>query len=133
MRHSPPPLSPSPHQVGIENCKQLFSQLLAFTTEKIATHSTGIISAVGVALFSVVNASCREKSCLRFLIPTAVFHILLRGCWTYFVTDCNSAISKSHGELHFLAAIWPIHMINPQGSTMQQHDWYGGLAYLLSH
>ena len=40
-----------PDPVGIENCKQLFSQLLAFTTQKIATHSTDIISAVCVAFF----------------------------------------------------------------------------------
>ena len=26
---------------------------------------------------------------------------------------------SSHGELRFLAAIWPLHMLNPQSSTMQ--------------
>ena len=64
-------------QVGIENSKKLSSQLLTFTTQKIATHSTDIISAVGVASCSVVNARRREKSCLQFLIPTTVFHMLL--------------------------------------------------------
>ena len=46
---TPSPLVPNP--VGIENCKQLFSSLLAFTAQKIATHSTNIISAVCVAFF----------------------------------------------------------------------------------
>ena len=62
---------------GIENCKQLSSPLLAFTTQKIATHSTDIISAARVAFFWVVNATRNGKSCLQFLIPTAVFHMLL--------------------------------------------------------
>ena len=61
------------------------------------------------------------------------FYLALRGCWTYFGTDWNSAISKSHGDLRFLAAMWALHVLNPQGSTMQQHDWYGGLACLLYH
>ena len=67
---------PNPDQLDIENCKQLLL-LIAFTTRKIATHSTDIIFAVGVAFFSVVNVSRREKSCLQFLISTAVFHMLL--------------------------------------------------------
>ena len=74
-----PPSPPAPDPVGIENCKQLFSPLLAFTTQKIATHSTDIISAARVAFFWVVNVTRNEKSCLQFLIPTAVFHMLLRG------------------------------------------------------
>ena len=45
------PSPPFPDRVGIENCKQLFSPLLAFTTQKIATHSTDIISTVCVAFF----------------------------------------------------------------------------------
>ena len=69
--------TPAPDPVGIENCKQLFSPLLAFTTQKIATRSTDIISAARVAFFWVVNATRNEKSCLQFLIPTAVFHMLL--------------------------------------------------------
>ena len=72
-----PPSPPAPDPVGIENCIQLFSPLLAFTTQKIATHSTAIISAACVAFFWVVNATRNEKSCLQFLIPTAVFHMLL--------------------------------------------------------
>ena len=75
-----PPSPPTPDPVGIENCKQLFSPLLAFTIQKIATHSTDIIPAVYVAFFWVGNASRNEKSCLKFLIPTAVFHMLLRRC-----------------------------------------------------
>ena len=47
-------------------------------TQKIATRSTDIISAARVAFFSVVNATRNEKSCLQFLIPTAVFHMLLK-------------------------------------------------------
>ena len=74
-----PPSPPAPNPVGIENCKQLFSPLLAFTTQKIATHSADIISAACVAFFWVVNAARNEKSCLQFLIPTAVFHMLLRS------------------------------------------------------
>ena len=77
----PSPLAPDP--VGIENCKQLFSPLLAFTTQKIATRSTHIISAKRVAFFWVVNATRNEKSCLQFLIPTAVFHMLLKQCETH--------------------------------------------------
>ena len=73
-----PPSPPAPDPVGIENCKQLFSPLLAFKTQKIATRSTDIISAERVAFFWVVNATRNEKSCLQFLIPTAVFHMLLR-------------------------------------------------------
>ena len=46
-----PPSASAPDPVGIENCKQLFSPLLAFTTQKTATHSTDIISAVYVAFF----------------------------------------------------------------------------------
>ena len=69
--------TPAPDPVGIENCKQLFSPLLAYTTQKIATHSTDIISAARVAFFWVVNATRNQKSCLQFLIPTAVFHMLL--------------------------------------------------------
>ena len=45
------PSPPAPDPVGIENCKQLFSPLLAFTTQKIATRSTDIISAARVAFF----------------------------------------------------------------------------------
>ena len=76
-RYETPPSPPTPNQVGIENCKQLFSKLLAFTTQKIATHNTDIITAIDVAFFSVVNASRNEKSCLQFLIPSAVFQMLL--------------------------------------------------------
>ena len=72
-----PPSPHAPDPVGIENCKQLFSPLLAFTTQKIATHSTDIISAACVAFFWVVNATRDEKSCLQIFIPTAVFHMLL--------------------------------------------------------
>ena len=72
-----PPSPPAPDPVGIENCKQLFSPLLAFTTQKIATHCMDIISAVCVPFFWVVNAIRNEKSCLQFLIPTAVFHMLV--------------------------------------------------------
>ena len=71
-----PPSPPAPDPVGIENCKQLFSPLHAFTTQKIATRSTDIISAARVAFFWVVNATRNEKSCLQFLIPTAVFHFI---------------------------------------------------------
>ena len=78
-----PPSPPAPDPVGIENCKQLFSPLLAFTTQKIATHSMDIIFAARVAFFRVVNATRNEKSCLQFLIPTAVFHMLLRRCETH--------------------------------------------------
>ena len=56
-----PPSPPAPDPVGIENCKQLFSQLLAFTTQKIATHSTDIISAVCVAFFLVVMQAVLKK------------------------------------------------------------------------
>ena len=72
-----PPSPPASDPVGIENCKQLFSPLLAFTTQKIATRSTDIISAARVAFFWVVNATRNEKSCIQFLIPTVVFHMLL--------------------------------------------------------
>ena len=37
-----------------------------------------IISAARVAFFWVVNATRNEKSCLQFLTPTTVFHMLLR-------------------------------------------------------
>ena len=46
-----PPSPPAPDLVGIENSKQLFSPLLALTTQKIAIHSTEIISAVCVTFF----------------------------------------------------------------------------------
>ena len=49
MRNTSLPTYPKP--VGIENCEQLFSQLLAFATQKEATRSTDIIAAVGVAFF----------------------------------------------------------------------------------
>ena len=74
-----PPSPPAPDPVGIENCKQLYSPLLVFTIQKIATHSTDIISAICVAFFWVLNASRNEKSYLQFLIPTAVFHMLLNA------------------------------------------------------
>ena len=76
-----PPSPPAPDPVGIENCKQLFSPLLAFTTQKIATAYTDIISAVCVAFFWVVNASRNEKSCLQFFIPTADFTCVLSLTW----------------------------------------------------
>ena len=38
-----PPSPPASDPVGIENCKQLFSPLLAFTSHKIATHDLDII------------------------------------------------------------------------------------------
>ena len=41
----------------------------------------GIITAVRVAFFWVVNASRNEKSCLQFLIPTAVFHTYSTHWW----------------------------------------------------
>ena len=72
-----PPSPPGPDTAGIENCNQLFSPLLAFTTQKIATHYTNIIFAICGAFFWVVNASRNEKSCLPFFIPTAIFHMLL--------------------------------------------------------
>ena len=72
-----PPSPAAPDPVSIENCKQLFSPVLAFTSQKIATHSADIISAAYVAFFWVVNATRNEKSFLQFLIPTAVFHMLL--------------------------------------------------------
>ena len=89
----------------------------------------GIIASMVIITSEIIHIS-RKKWRNRHL---KVNHITLRGCWTDFVSDWNSAISKSHGELLFLAAIWPLHMLNPQGSTMQQHVWYGGLACLLYH
>ena len=56
--------------VGIKNCKQRFSLLLAFTTQKKATHTAEMMSVLCVAIFWVLNASSGEKSCLQFLIPT---------------------------------------------------------------
>ena len=82
-----PPYPPAPDPVGIENCKQFFSPLLAPTTQKIATHNTDIISAVCVAFFWVVNASRNEKSCLQFLITTAVFHMLLTNIFSFGGTE----------------------------------------------
>ena len=61
-----PPSPPALDPVGIENCKQRFSPLLAFITQELATRSTDIISAVCVTFFWVVNASRNEKSCLQF-------------------------------------------------------------------
>ena len=95
---------PAPDSVGIGNCKQLFSSLLAFTTHKIATRSTHIISAEHVAFFWVVNATRNEKSCLQFLIPTAVFHMLLRQCETH--SQCVSlAPPREPLKLYFLHSI----------------------------
>ena len=34
----------------------------------------------------------------------------------------TALFQSSHGKLCLLAAIWPLHMLNPQGSTMQQYD-----------
>ena len=76
MKHHPPHL-PRTRSVS-KTVNNFFSPLLAFSTQKIATHSTDIVSAVCVAIFWIVNASRNEKSCLQFLIPTAVFHMLLR-------------------------------------------------------
>ena len=90
---SPPP---NPDQVGIENSKQLFSQLLAFTTRKIATHCADTISARAVAFFLVVNASRREKSYLQFLMTSAVFQMLLRQSETHLV--CLSCSAESATE-----------------------------------
>ena len=87
-----PPSPPAPDAVGIENCKQLFSSLLVFTTQKIATRSTDIISAERVAFFWVVNATRNEKSCLQFLIPTAVFHMLLSAQNYLYLKIKNSRI-----------------------------------------
>ena len=93
-----PPFPPAPDPVSIENCKQLFSPLLAFKTQNIATHSTDIISAARVAFFWVVNASRNEKSCLQFLIPTAVFHMLLKAAlsifFPFFLTGQKTASSS---------------------------------------
>ena len=58
--------TPAPDPVGIENCKQLFSPLLAFTTQKIATRFTDIISAARVAFLWVVNATRNEKVVYSF-------------------------------------------------------------------
>ena len=49
-------------------------QLLAFETQKIATHCTDIISARADAFFRSLMQAVVKKSCLQFLIPTAVFH-----------------------------------------------------------
>ena len=87
-----PPSPPASDPVGIENCKQLFSPLLAFTTQKIATHSTNIIFDARVAFFWVVNATRNEKSCLQFLIPTAVFHMLLRRYENKTYSQCVSLV-----------------------------------------
>ena len=74
------PTCPGPSRYRKLN--NFFSPLLAFTTQKIATHSTDIISAACVAFFWIVNATRNEKSCLQCFIPTAVFHKLLRACET---------------------------------------------------
>ena len=56
--------------VSIENCRQLFSQFLAYKIKKIAPYITDIISAADVAVFLDVNASICGKSCLKFFIAT---------------------------------------------------------------
>ena len=61
-----PPSPPTSDPVGIENCKQLFSPLLAFTTQKIATHSTDIISAVCVAFFGSSMQAVMKKVVYSF-------------------------------------------------------------------
>ena len=65
-------------------------------TQKIATHGVDIISAVRVAFFWVVNASRNEKSCLQFLIPTAVFHMFLSMIyvWQSYAKVIYSRIDK---------------------------------------
>ena len=50
--------------------KYTISQLLAFTTKKIATPTAEMMSILSVAIFLVVNASSSEKNCLQFSIPT---------------------------------------------------------------
>ena len=56
--------------------------------------NTDIISAVCVAFFWVVNESRNEKSCLQFLIPTAIFHMLLI-IKVYFRTHTNTSNKKT--------------------------------------
>ena len=46
--------------------------------QKKATRAAEMMSVERVAIFWVVNASRNEISCLQFLIPTAVFHMLLK-------------------------------------------------------
>ena len=51
--------------------------------------------------FWVVNASRNEKSCLQFLIPTAVFHMRLRQRETHLV--CLSCSAESATKALFFA------------------------------
>ena len=65
-----PPSPPAPDPVGIENCKQIYSPLLVFTTQKIATHRTDIISAVCVAfLWSQMQAVIKKVVCSFWYRP----------------------------------------------------------------
>ena len=126
-----PPSPPTPDPVGIENCKQLFSPLLAFTTKKIATHSTGITSAICVAFFWVVNASRNEKICFQFLIPTTVFHMLLRRCDTLWsareiASVALSAEQERHTENVFHIALRKVYRYIPSQNTKKINHSEGG-------
>ena len=107
-----PPSPPAPDPVGIENCKQLFSPLLAFTTQKIATNSTDIISAVCVAFFGSSMQAVMKKSCLQFLIPTAVF----KNIWSTFSVRLSRA-AESTTEAISLALHSVLHALNTNASA----------------
>ena len=73
---SPPASDP----VGIENCKQLFPQLLAFTTQKLATRRRDIISAVFFFL-SWMQAVMKNINIYFFFFFECKSELLHRSAW----------------------------------------------------
>ena len=97
LKHLPRPSPPNPDQVSIKNCKQLFSQP-KITTQKIAKYSTDIISAVGVAFFSVVNASRCEKVVHSFWYRPRYFRWNTMECERDSLSGVFSGAKETHWE-----------------------------------
>ena len=76
--------------------------------------------------FWVVNASRNEKSCLQFLIPTAVFHMLLRRCETLSSAREIASMALSAEQARHTENVF--HIALRQGSTSSlshSHEPYG--------
>ena len=109
---TPPPPSPNPDQVGMENCKQLFSQLLAIYDSKIAD----IISAV--KLFTVFDTDrgilhALKAMCHAFLacLSRAAGSAIKAMCHPLSVClscSAGSAIEAISLALHSGASVWHI-------------------------
>ena len=101
-----PPSPPAPDSVGIRNYKQLFSLRLAFTTQKIATHSTDIISAVCVAffLYDLYSVKCNVRlysvQNIGLNVGDCILHMKILFLENlHFLENCELSVQKNYSSI----------------------------------